>query len=201
MTTQLASHALVQGVTEILESLQVLQTDASLLAAFAAVSNACRSACCNQRKILIAGNGGSAADAQHFAGELVSRFYFDRPALAAIALTTDTSVLTAVGNDYGYEDVFSRQIQALGVAGDVFIAISTSGNSPNILKALAQARQQELTTIGLTGRSGGKMKAMCDICLCAPSDSTPRIQECHLVLEHALCACIEEELFGHQRPR
>jgi D-sedoheptulose 7-phosphate isomerase len=155
----------------------------------------------DKRKLLIAGNGGSAADAQHFAGELVSRFHFDRPALAAIALTTDTSVLTAIGNDYGYEDIFSRQIQALGIAGDVFIAISTSGNSPNILKALVQARQQGLATIGLTGKSGGKMKVLCDVCICAPSDSTPRIQECHLVLEHTLCACIESELFGDQRDK
>ena len=152
-------------------------------------------------KILIAGNGGSAADAQHFAGELVSRFHFDRPALAALALTTDTSVLTSIGNDYGYEDIFSRQIQALGVAGDVFIAISTSGNSPNILKALVQARQQGLATIGLTGHSGGKMKTLCDVCICVPSDSTPRIQECHLVLEHTLCAFIESELFGDQHTK
>jgi D-sedoheptulose 7-phosphate isomerase len=176
-----------------------LQLDATLMAAFDAAFNTCLAAYRNQRKILIAGNGGSAADAQHFAGELVSRFYFDRPALAAIALTTDTSILTAIGNDYGYEDVFSRQIQALGQAGDVFIAISTSGNSPNILKAISQSKAQGLTVIGLTGRTGGKMKALCDLCLCAPSDSTPRIQECHLVLEHTLCACIEEALFGHQR--
>lgn len=186
---------------ESLEVHQELVSGADIANAFEASRDACLNAFRQQRKLLIAGNGGSAADAQHFAGELVSRFYFDRPALAAIALTTDTSILTAIGNDYGYEDIFSRQIQALGVAGDVFIAISTSGNSPNILKALVQAKGQGLTTIGLTGRSGGKMKALCDICLCAPSDSTPRIQECHLVLEHALCACIEEELFGHQRPK
>jgi D-sedoheptulose 7-phosphate isomerase len=159
----------------------------------------CISAYRKGRKILIAGNGGSAADAQHFAGELLSRFYFDRPSLAAVALSTDSSALTAIANDYGYEHVFSRQLQALGVPGDVFIAISTSGNSPNILQALAQATTMGLTTIGLTGHSGGKMKDLCDICLCAPSDCTPRIQECHLVLEHALCACIEETLFGGQR--
>jgi D-sedoheptulose 7-phosphate isomerase len=151
-------------------------------------------------KLLLAGNGGSAADAQHFAGELVSRFYFDRPALAAIALTTDTSILTAVGNDYGYEDVFARQIEALGQPGDVFIAISTSGNSANILKAIDVAKARGLIVIGFTGKSGGKMKPLCDICLCAPSDSTPRIQECHLVIEHVLCACIEEAMFGDLRP-
>ena len=190
-----------QAVEETLAGLRVLGDDAGFQDELTAAADNCADAFRAGKKILIAGNGGSAADAQHFTGELVSRFYFDRPPLAAIALTTDTSVLTAIGNDYGYEDVFSRQIQALGVAGDVFIAISTSGNSPNILKALAQSKQQGLTTIGLTGRSGGMMKALCDICLCVPSESTPRIQECHLVLEHALCACIEEELFGHQRPK
>jgi D-sedoheptulose 7-phosphate isomerase len=194
-----ASYTLSRHIEATQETLIASQLDATLMAAFDAAFNACLEAYRNQRKILIAGNGGSAADAQHFAGELVSRFYFDRPALAVIALTTDTSILTAIGNDYGYEDVFSRQIQALGQAGDVFIAISTSGNSPNILKAIAQSKAQGLTVIGLTGRTGGKMKALCDLCLCAPSDSTPRIQECHLVMEHTLCACIEEALFGHQR--
>jgi len=171
-----------------------------VLGEFQRCVEACISSTRANRKILIAGNGGSAADAQHFAGELVSRFYFDRPALAAIALTTDSSILTAVGNDYGYQDVFARQIQALGQAGDVFIAISTSGNSPNILKAIDAAKARGLTVIGLTGKSGGKMKPLCDICICAPSDSTPRIQECHLVIEHALCACIEEAMFGDLRP-
>ena len=109
---------------------------------------------------------------------------------------TDSSILTAIGNDYGYEDVFARQVQAHGRSGDVFIAISTSGNSPNILKAIETAKAIGLVVIGLTGQSGGKMKAMCDVCLCAPSDSTPRIQECHLFFEHTLCACIEESLFG-----
>jgi D-sedoheptulose 7-phosphate isomerase len=175
--------------------------DDELVAEIAKVNALCISGYRNGGKILIAGNGGSAADAQHFAGELVSRFYFDRPALAAVALTTDSSIMTAISNDYGYEEVFSRQIEALGQAGDVFIAISTSGNSPNILKALLKARELGLATIGLTGRNGGMMKSLCDICLCVPSDSTPRIQECHLVIEHALCACIEEELFSHKRPR
>lgn len=180
-------------------ALSLLHRDVTLLSALDSACNACISACSGGWKILVAGNGGSAADAQHFAGELVSRFYFDRPALAAIALSTDTSILTAVGNDYGYEKIFSRQIEALGSPGDVFIAISTSGTSANILQALNQAKAQGLTTIGLTGRSGGKMKDLCDICLCAPSDSTPRIQECHLVLEHSLCACIEEALFACHR--
>jgi D-sedoheptulose 7-phosphate isomerase len=188
-----------QSVGETIASLSALLDDPDLYSCLSVAAEQCKLAYLNSKKILIAGNGGSAADAQHFAGELVSRFYFDRPALAAIALTTDTSILTAIGNDYGYETIFSRQVQGLGMMEDVLIAISTSGNSPNILRALQQAKQQGLTTIGLTGRTGGKMKSLCDICLCAPSDSTPRIQECHLVLEHILCAWIEEELFGQQR--
>lgn len=180
-------------------ALSAVLEDSDLLTAFQNASTACIAAFSGGTKILIAGNGGSAADAQHFAGELVSRFYFDRPPLAAIALTTDSSILTAIGNDYGFEDVFARQVQALGRPGDVFIAISTSGNSPNILKAIEAAKSIGLVVIGLTGRTGGKMKALCDVYLCAPSDLTPHIQECHLVIEHALCACIEETLFGHQR--
>jgi D-sedoheptulose 7-phosphate isomerase len=184
---------------DLIVGLAYLKSDDVLLQGLDAIAGYCTNAYQANGKILIAGNGGSAADAQHFAGELVSRFYFDRPPLAAIALTTDSSILTAIGNDYGYEDVFARQVQALGRTGDVFIAISTSGNSPNILKAIVAAKSIGLVVIGLTGRSGGKMKALCDICLCAPSDSTPRIQECHLVIEHSLCACIEEQLFGHLR--
>lgn len=184
-----------------LETHARMRDDDALAQAFEAALAACLDAYRNRRKLLIAGNGGSAADAQHLAGELVSRFHFDRPALAAVALTTDSSILTAIGNDYGYEEVFARQVQALGQHGDVFIAISTSGNSPNVLRAIEEARALGLRVIGLTGRSGGKMKQHCDICLCAPSDSTPSIQECHLLLEHLLCACIEEALFGHMRAK
>ena len=147
-------------------------------------------------KILAAGNGGSAADAQHLVAELVSRFYFDRPGLPAIALTTDTSILTAVGNDYGYEHVFSRQVEALGSEGDILIAISTSGNSTNVLKALTMAKTKKIKTIGLTGQNGGKMAALCDYCICVPSQDTPRIQEGHTLIAHTLCAVIEEWLFG-----
>lgn len=147
------------------------------------------------KKTLIAGNGGSAADAQHIAAEFVSRFYFDRPALASIALTTDTSALTAIGNDYGYELLFSRQIEANGQAGDFYIAISTSGNSKNVIKSLESAKKMGIKTIGLTGRSGGKMKDMVDYWIGVPSDETPRIQECHILIGHILCAAVEKELF------
>jgi D-sedoheptulose 7-phosphate isomerase len=190
---------ILEQVNELTQVNQKMLSDKLLISKLVDVSSICINTFKKDGKILIAGNGGSAADAQHFAGELVSRFHFDRPALSAIALTTDSSILTAIGNDYGYEDVFARQIQAHGRSGDVFIAISTSGNSANILNAIQTAKAIGLVVIGLTGRSGGKMKDMCDICLCAPSDSTPRIQECHLFFEHTLCACIEESLFGELR--
>jgi len=190
---------ILEQVDELTQVNQKMLSDKLLISKLVDVSSICINTFKKDGKILVAGNGGSAADAQHFAGELVSRFLFDRPALSAIALTTDSSILTAIGNDYGYEDVFARQIQALGRSGDVFIAISTSGNSANILKAIQTAKAIGLVVIGLTGLSGGKMKDMCDVCLCAPSDSTPRIQECHLFIEHTLCACIEESLFGELR--
>jgi len=151
-------------------------------------------------KLLVAGNGGSAADAQHIAAEFVSRFNFDRPGLPALALTTDTSILTAVGNDYGYDQLFRRQIEANGCKGDVFMGISTSGNSPNVLLALEAAREKGITTFGLTGRSGGKMRSLCDHCLCVPSSETPRIQESHIMIGHTLCAMVELALFEQYRP-
>lgn len=147
------------------------------------------------KKILLAGNGGSAADAQHIAGEFVSRFAFDRPGLFAMALTTDTSILTAIGNDYGYENLFSRQIQACGQRGDIFIAYSTSGNSENILQALEIARDKGLICIGFTGNCKGKITTLCDYLLEVPSLDTPKIQEGHLVLGHILCGLVEAEMF------
>lgn len=147
-------------------------------------------------KVLIAGNGGSAADAQHIAAEFVSRFYFDRPALSAIALTTDTSILTAIGNDYGFEKLFSRQVEANGNKGDVFIGISTSANSPNIIEALKTAKAKGLITVGLANKTGGKMAQYCDICIKVPSTQTPRIQESHSLIAHIICAIVEKELFG-----
>lgn len=150
----------------------------------------------NGNKTLIAGNGGSAADAQHIAGEFVSRFYFDRPGIPSIAITTDTSILTAIGNDYGYEKLFSRQIEANGVKGDMFIGISTSGNSKNILEALRVCKEKEIITVGLTGETGGKMTDLCDYCIKVPSNETPRIQESHILIGHIICSVVEEALFG-----
>jgi len=150
----------------------------------------------NGNKTLIAGNGGSAADAQHIAGEFVSRFYFDRPGLASIALTTDTSILTAIGNDYGYEKLFSRQVQANGVKGDMFIGISTSGNSANVIEALKECKDKGIITVGLTGEKGGKMAEVCDYCIKVPSNETPRVQEVHILIGHIICAVVEEAIFG-----
>jgi len=152
------------------------------------------------KKTLLAGNGGSAADAQHIAGEFVSRFYFDRPGLPSIALTTDTSILTAIGNDYGYERLFARQVQAMGNEGDVFIGISTSGNSPNVLKALEECKTKGIISIGLTGASGGKMAEKCDYCIKVPSGETPRIQEAHILIGHIICCIVEEEMFADFKP-
>lgn len=149
-------------------------------------------------KILFAGNGGSAADAQHWAGELVSRFYYDRPGLPAIALTTDTSILTAIGNDYGYDYTFARQVEALGRRGDVLVVISTSGNSPNILRAAQAAKDRGLSVIGFTGQSGGKLAPLSDLCFCIPSDETPRIQEGHEFIGHLLCALIEAGMYPRE---
>lgn len=162
------------------------------------VCDVCVESIRNGGRVLIAGNGGSAADAQHIAGELVSRFYFDRPALPAMALTTDTSILTAIGNDYGYEDVFSRQIEGNGKEQDVFIGISTSGNSPNILKAIRTSQSMKIVTVGMTGESGGLMGNECDYCIKVPSQETPRIQESHILVGHILCSIIERSFFGEK---
>lgn len=147
------------------------------------------------KKILFAGNGGSAADAQHLAAEFVGRFAFDRPALPACALTVNTSILTAVGNDYGYDQIFARQLEALGQAEDVFFAISTSGRSPNIVAALKKARANDIITVGLTGAAGDAMSDQCEYLMQIPSTDTPRIQEGHIALGHAIVGLVEAALF------
>lgn len=169
--------------------------DVALLARVEAAAEACIKALSNGGKVLLAGNGGSAADAQHIAGEFVSRFAFDRPGLPAIALTTDTSILTAIGNDYGYEKLFARQVQAHAQKGDVFIAYSTSGKSPNVIAALQEVNNRGVVCIGMTGNRGGPMKELCDHYLDVPSGDTPKIQEGHAVLGHILCGLVERALF------
>ena len=154
----------------------------------------------NGRKMMFFGNGGSAADSQHLAAEMVGRFGPARSALAAIALSTDTSILTSVGNDYGYERVFARQIEALGQAGDVAIGISTSGNSPSVLEAMDVARAKGLYTVGFTGESGGKMNGRAETLFRVPSRQTPRIQETHILLGHVICELVDRELFPEAYP-
>jgi D-sedoheptulose 7-phosphate isomerase len=172
-----------------------LAADREMIALLEEIAGRCIAALRADRKILFAGNGGSAADAQHLAAEFVSRFNFDRPGLSAFALTTDTSALTAIGNDYGYEKLFARQVQAVGKAGDVFFGISTSGKSPNILRALEECRSKGITTVGFTGQSGGAMLALCDYCVRVPSTETPKIQEGHITLGHIVCGLVEREMF------
>ena len=150
----------------------------------------------NGNKILVFGNGGSAADAQHMAAEFVNRFMIDRPPLAAIALTTDSSILTSIGNDFSFDDIFVKQIQALGKNGDLALGISTSGNSPNVLKAIVTAKELGLKTAALTGGTGGKLLGLADLVLNVPSDKTPAIQEGHIWVEHLLCQLVDETIFG-----
>ena len=155
-------------------------------------AEACREAIASGHTVYLMGNGGSACDCQHFAAELVGRFQKERQAMASVALTTDTSILTALANDYGFESVFARQVEAMVRTGDVVVGLSTSGNSPNILKGLAKARERGALTVGMTGRSGGAVKDLCDICIRIPSEVTARIQEAHLLVEHLVCQRLEE---------
>jgi D-sedoheptulose 7-phosphate isomerase len=175
--------------------IQAAIDDPAFSSAISGIADALVIALAGGGKLLLAGNGGSAADAQHIAGEFLSRLDYDRAPAAALALTTDSSVLTAIGNDYGYERVFERQILGLGRRGDAFIAISTSGRSPNILRAIEAARKKQITVIGFTGRTGGEMAPLCDICLHAPSDATTLIQQIHITAGHIICRLIERRLF------
>jgi len=177
------------------DTVQAAIDDPAFVAVIQEIVEVTANAIGNGRKLLLAGNGGSAADAQHLAGEMLSRLNYDRAPAAALALTTDTSVLTAIGNDYGYDRLFERQILGVGCRGDVFIAISTSGRSANILRAIDAAREKRIVTVGFTGRTGGEMPPRCDLCLHAPSDSTPLIQQIHITAGHIICGLVEERLF------
>ena len=175
---------------------QAVAGDSALHAVLAAAAESTAAALKAGRKLMVAGNGGSAADAQHLVAEFVSRLVKDRPAMRAVALTTDTSILTAVGNDYGYERVFARQIEAIGQRGDVFLGISTSGGSPNVLRALELSREMGIATIGLTGELGGKMAPLSDYLIRIPSKVTMYIQQAHLALEHIFCMMVERNYLG-----
>jgi len=190
-----AVNAILDYLVRSRDTVQAAIDDPTFVAVIQDIVEVTANALDDGHKLLFAGNGGSAADAQHLAGEIVSRMNYDRAPAAALALTTDTSVLTAIGNDYGYDRLFERQILGLGRPGDVFIAISTSGRSPNILRAIDAAREQRIVTVGFTGRTGGDMPSRCDLCLRAPSDSTPLIQQIHITAGHIICGLVEERLF------
>ncbi|MGB5299555.1 MAG: D-sedoheptulose 7-phosphate isomerase [Thiogranum sp.] len=190
--------AILREISESISVKQKIREDEALVNSIRQVADECISAYRRGNRVLLAGNGGSAADAQHIAAELVSRYAFDRPGLASIAFTTDTSMLTAIGNDYGYDQIFRRQLEANGRQRDVFIGISTSGNSSNVLTALQCAQELGIVAVGLTGQGGVKMRAFCDYCIEVPSMSTPRIQESHIMLGHIICGLVEGALFDRQ---
>jgi D-sedoheptulose 7-phosphate isomerase len=198
-----ASGGVVSGSLEVVKqqvrnSLSVKQElleDADLLALTVEIGEIISEALQHGKKILLFGNGGSAADAAHIAAELVGRYQRERRGLPALALSGNMSSVTAIGNDYGFDSIFSRQVDAFGVAGDIAIGISTSGDSENILRALRTARERRMITVGMTGRRGGRLKTSVDYCLAVPSDETPRVQECHIMLGHILCDLVERALF------
>jgi D-sedoheptulose 7-phosphate isomerase len=195
----LPTQYILSQLAEAQTVLAAMRTDTLLISNLGAVATECISCLQRGNRILLAGNGGSAADAQHIAAELVGRFAFDRPGLPAIALTTDTSILTAIANDYGYETVFVRQIQALGTEGDVLIGYSTSGKSPNIIRAFQEARKKGMSCVGFTGSHGGAMRELCHHLLEVPTDKTADVQVGHLVMGHILCGLIENALFKSTR--
>ncbi|WP_291726607.1 SIS domain-containing protein [Bernardetia sp.] len=182
-------------IQESIATKERILTNESLLENISKAAQAWKIAFQNDKKVLFCGNGGSAADAQHISAELSGRFYKDRKPLFSEALHVNSSYMTAVGNDYGYDIVFERMVQAMGRKGDVLVAISTSGNSPNIVKAVEAAKKIGMITIGMTGSKGGKLKELCDIILNVPSDDTPRIQESHILIGHILCEWVENALF------
>ena len=179
---------------------QAMLEGAENLALIERLARQCVDALHKGGKVIFAGNGGSFADAQHLSAEFVSRFMYDRAPLASVALGTNSSAMSAIGNDYGYEQVYSREFTAIAKADDVFVPISTSGNSPNVLAAVNAARELGIATVGLAGETGGKMKSLCD-CICVPSRETARIQECHIMIGHILCGLVEERCFPKDKPQ
>jgi D-sedoheptulose 7-phosphate isomerase len=194
MKADTARTLAVARIRECASLMQTLLESSGYLSAVVKVADAMTRCLRSGNKILFFGNGGSAADAQHLAAELSGRFLKERKSLSGWALTTNSSVLTAIGNDYSFDDVFARQVQGIGSPDDVAFAISTSGNSANVLRAVNVARDKQLVTVGLTGRTGGKLPGAVDHCICIPSDQTPRIQEAHILTGHILCELIEETL-------
>jgi D-sedoheptulose 7-phosphate isomerase len=189
------AHRVTELMKASIATKQSMLSSSDLVATVAKVSEILVASLRQGNKVILFGNGGSAADAQHIAAELVGRFAFDRPALPALALSVNSSCVTAIGNDYGFDHVFSRQIEALAKAGDVAVGISTSGNSPNVAKAILTARQMGLRAVGLTGASGGTLAKSAEFCICVPSEDTARIQECHILIGHIISELVEKEIF------
>lgn len=194
MENKLESH-ITKHIQKSIEIKNIILSNIELINKIQEVCDLCVDAYKSGNKVILAGNGGSAADSQHIAAEFVSRFRFDRPGLPSIALSTDTSMLTAIGNDYGYEKVFSRQLQANGNVGDVFIAITTSGNSKNLIDAVNSCGDLSITSVGLLGNGGGSIKDLLDYSIVVPSDATELIQESHIMIGHIICGYIENALF------
>ncbi len=193
-------HTIIKSIIQ--ESVDVksaILNNDTLISTIQTATEACVTALKADKKLLFCGNGGSAADAQHLAAEFTGRFYFDRDPLFAEALHVNTSYMTAVANDYSYDEVYSRVLKAKGRTGDILFAISTSGNSSNVIKAIEVAKQQGMLVVGMTGESGGKIKEMCDFLLNMPSNSTPRIQEGHILVGHIICQLVEEQMFQDGR--
>lgn len=188
-------------ISQSIAAKQAVLADKELLATVDEIAQHCIEVFQADGKVLFCGNGGSAADAQHLATELSGRFYFDRPPLFSEALNANTAFITAVGNDYGFDHIFARMAKAAGRVGDVLFALSTSGNSPNVLNAIEAAREIGMKTVGMTGLKGGKMLGKCDWIIRIPSSDTPRIQECHMMLGHLVCELVEEGIFGDQKPK
>jgi len=187
---------IIDRINQTLRVKQNILKDSELIKKIGEIARVIVNAYRENKKVVLFGNGGSAADAQHLAAELVNRFYFDRKSLPAEALTVNTSILTAIGNDYTFDQIFSKQVEGIGEEGDIAIGISTSGNSKNVIEAINVAKKKKLFTIAFTGRTGGKIKEVADICLQVPHDDTPRIQEIHIMMGHIICEIVEKELFG-----
>lgn len=191
------SQMILSNINRHAQVLNSLMHDEDCILAFDQIKSACLDSLKQQGKILFCGNGGSAADSQHLAAELTGRYLLDRQALAAVALGSNLSHTTAISNDYQFNQIFSREVEAIGKAGDILIALSTSGNSENVSQALIKAKEMGIMTLALTGATGGKLKLHADVCLCVPSTETARIQEMHMLIGHALCETIEVELFSN----
>lgn len=188
-------NTIIDRINNSIEVKKNILRDNNLVEKIDLISQAIIKAYKSNKKLILFGNGGSAADAQHLVGELVNKFYFDRKSLSAIALTVNTSILTAIGNDYSFDQIFSKQLEGIGEKEDVAIGISTSGNSKNIIEGLNFAKKNKLFTVGFTGKNGGKINNIVDVCINVPSDDTPRIQEAHIMIGHIVCEIIEKELF------